>query len=59
MIIDKGSGPEVLVFEVLGQIHLRFWLVDRYLVLRWHLYRIVIVHVLGIVFTHIHTYMYL
>lgn len=45
MIIDQGFGPEVLVFEVLGQIHLRFWLVDRYLVLRWHLYHFVIFNV--------------
>ena len=32
-----GLSPEVLVFEVLGQIHLSFWLVDRYLVFRWNL----------------------
>ena len=34
---NYGFPPEVLVFEVLGQIHLRFWLVDRYLVLGGHL----------------------
>ena len=37
MMIEEGFSPEVLVFEVLGQIHLRFWLVDRYLVLGRHL----------------------
>ena len=39
MMIESWDGlsPEVLVFEVLGQIHLSFWLVDRYLVFRWNL----------------------
>ena len=32
MMIEIEFSPEVLVFEVLGQIDLRFWLVDRYLV---------------------------
>ena len=32
MMTKIEFAPEVLVFEVLGQIDLRFWLVDRYLV---------------------------
>ena len=37
MMNEIGISPEVLVFEVLRQIHLRFWLVDCDLVFLWHL----------------------
>ena len=37
MMIEEGFSPEVLVFEVLGQVNLRFWLMDCDLVFRWHL----------------------
>ena len=48
MMIEEGFSPEVLVFEVLGQVNLRFWLMDCDLVFRWHLRpcRIIMIHLI-------------
>ena len=46
MTIKTLIGPEMLVFEVLGQVHFRFWLVDCYLVLCRHLHGLYNIHVI-------------